>query len=263
MKRSLKSLMNFTMGATDGEIGKVKDFYFDDHTWTIRYLIVETGSWLDERKVLISPEALLTPDFDHHIFPVNLTKDQIKHSPDIDTEKPVSRQQELELNSHYPWTNYWAGSLWGGGLGPGDLWAGGIGTTGMMMGTMLPLDSIKSGEDGKTDNKVKGDPQLRSDKQVMGYNISATDGSIGDVEDFIVNDANWKIELLVVDTGNWLPGKKVLISPEWIKEIDWTTSSVVINASIDKVKNSPEYHSGHPISDDYHTTLHEYYGNDE
>src|SRR5690349_6541754 len=104
MKRSAKNLIGFTMGATDGEIGKVKEFYFDDKTWTIRYLIVETGSWLFGRKVLISPQAVVTPDWENNVFPVNLTKEQIKNSPDIDTEKTVSRQQEIELYAHYPWT---------------------------------------------------------------------------------------------------------------------------------------------------------------
>ncbi len=123
MKRTIKNLMGFTMGATDGEIGKVKDFYFDDVTWTIRYLVVETGNWLSNRKVLISPEALLQVDWANETFPVNLTKEQIKKSPDVDTDQPVSRQHEMELYTHYPWTNYWGGGIW----------AGGMGTAGMMM----------------------------------------------------------------------------------------------------------------------------------
>jgi hypothetical protein len=123
MNRSVNSLKGFTMGATDGEIGKVKEFYFGDRTWTIRYLIVETGSWLSSRKVLISPEALLTPDCAAQVFPVNLTMEQVKNSPNIDTDMFVSRQQEVELNKFYPRTGFLAGSLW----------SGGVGTTGMVM----------------------------------------------------------------------------------------------------------------------------------
>lgn len=114
MKRNIKSLIGFTIGATDGEIGKVTEFYFDDETWTIRYLIVETGSWLFGRKVLISPIALLTPDWENKIFPINLTKEQIKNSPDIDTERPVSRQQELDMYAHYPWGTYWGSGFYAG-----------------------------------------------------------------------------------------------------------------------------------------------------
>ena len=105
MKRAIKNLIGFTMGATDGEIGKVTDFYFDDLTWTIRYFVVDTGNWLLNRKVLISPEALLDVDWTNKIFPINLTKEQIKNSPALETDQPVSRQHEMELYAHYPWTN--------------------------------------------------------------------------------------------------------------------------------------------------------------
>ncbi len=106
MKHSLNSLIGFTMGATDGEIGTVKEFYFDDHSWTVRYIIVEAGTWLTGRKVLISPTVLLPFDWDKGIFPVNLTKEQIKNSPDIDTDKPVSRQMEMEIQQHYQYAMY-------------------------------------------------------------------------------------------------------------------------------------------------------------
>jgi len=255
MKRNIGSLIGFTMGATDGEIGKVKDFYFDDHTWTIRYLIVDTGGWLSGRKVLISPQSLLNTDWENKVFPVNLTKEQVENSPDIDTDQPVSRQQEIELNQYYPWT------FWGDGFGPGSLWGGGIGTTGMMMGTLTPFGGIPYGDENDQEpKKVEGDPQLRSCDQVKGYTISATDGAIGDVEDFIVDDNNWKIDFIEVDTGNWLPGKKVLISPSWIKDIDWPTSSVAVNASIDQVKNSPEYNPDQPLTEEYQSHLHQHYG---
>lgn len=245
------------MGASDGEIGKVKDFYFDDHTWTLRYIIVETGGWLSGRKVLISPESILKTDWDNQIFPVNLTMEQIKQGPDIDTDQPVSRQQEIELNQHYPWTNYW-----GLGWEPGGLWGGGIGTTGMMIGTLAPLDGGPLQEENNGQPSIThGDPQLRSYQKIKGYSITATDGSIGDVEDIIVDDSMWRVEMLVVDTGHWLAGKKVLISPKWIKEIDWAMASVVVNVSTDKVKNSPEYDSSQPVTEDYHTNLHNHYGN--
>lgn len=250
MKRSVKSLMGFTMGATDGEIGKVKDFYFDDNTWTIRYLIVETGNWLSGRKVLISPEALLAPDWATETFPVNLTKEQIRNSPDVDTEKPVSRQHEMKLYEYYPWTGYWGGNLWGGGMG----------TTGMIMPAPVSVEDTLQRQDISSGKESDGDPHLRSTDKVKGYSIKATDGEIGEVEDFIVDDSTWKIDFLVVDTGNWFPGKKVLISPQWIKEVKWNTSAVIVKASVDSVKNSPEYDSSQSINEEYATNLHSYYG---
>ena len=250
MKRSIKSLVGFAMGANDGEIGKVKEFYFDDKDWTIRYIIVETGSWLFGRKVLIAPQALLTPDWDGKIFPVNLTKDQIKQSPDIDTDKPVSRQQELDLYAHYP---SWSGS-W-----PGGIWAGGMGTVGMMTSPALPLEQAIH-ENEKIRGEETGDPHLRSTNNLKGYNIKAIDGEIGDAEDFIVDDSTWKLAFMVVDTGNWLPGKKVLISPKWIKDFKWDTSEVIVNVTVDQVKNSPEYDVDKEISDSHELHLEKYYG---
>jgi sporulation protein YlmC with PRC-barrel domain len=251
MKRTIKSLMGFTIGATDGEIGKVKDFYFDDVTWTIRYLVVETGSWLSNRKVLISPEALLQCDWTNETFPVNLTKEQIKKSPDIDTDQPVSRQQEMELYSHYSWTNYWGSSIW----------AGGMGTTGMMMPmSSVPMEEAVKNSQTSSGDKAHGDPHLRSVKNVEGYAIHALDDTIGDVEDFLVDDTNWTIQYIVVDTGNWLPGKKVTISPDWIKEINWAASEVTVNASVEQVKNSPEYDASKQVSTAYEASLKNYYG---
>lgn len=242
MKRSINSLIGYSIGASNGELGKVKDFFFDDKTWTIRYLIVETGNWLKGRKVLISPEAVLMPDWENEIFPVNLTEDQVKNSPEIDTEKPVSRQQELELYQHYPWTNYW-----------GDV------TMGIGMPTPM-YPTMHSGEDTRDDKESEGDPHLRSTKHVTGYSVNATDGEIGDIEDFLIDDINWKIDFVIVDTGKWFPGKKVIISPKWIKEIQWDTSTVIVNASVENVKNSPEYDPKNPLSEVYESELHNYYG---
>ncbi|MGV8880460.1 MAG: PRC-barrel domain-containing protein [Sphingobacteriaceae bacterium] len=251
MKRTIKNLMGFTMGATDGEIGKVKDFYFDDVNWTIRYLVVETGSWLSNRKVLISTEALLPCDWENETFPVNLTKEQIKKSPNIDTEQPVSRQHEMELYTHYSWTNYWGGGLW----------AGGLGTTGMMMPmSALPMEDAIKNSRYETGIEAGCDPHLRSAKNVQGYTIDALDENIGNVEDFIVDDSNWKIHYMVVDTGNWFPGKKVTLSPHLIKEINWETSEVTVNATVEQVKNSPEYDASKHLSTLYESNLQNYYG---
>jgi uncharacterized protein YrrD len=239
MKRNIKNLIGYTIGTTDGEIGKVKEFYFDDRSWTIRYLIVETGSWLSGRKVLISPEAVLEPYWEEKIFPVNLTKEQIKNSPDIDTDKPVSRQQEIKLYQHYPWTSYRVAS---------------IGMTGIMM----PPDEVIKGQDEEQQNNH--DPNLLSTERVKGYNIKAIDGEIGDIVDFVIDDRTWKIHFMIVDTGNWFPGKKVIISPSWIKAIKWDTSSVIVNASIEDIKNSPEYEPGEQITDSYEANLQNYYG---
>lgn len=245
MQHNIKSLIGFTMGATDGEIGKVDEFYFDDETWTVRYLVVKTGGWLMERKVLISPAALNEPDWKNESFPVSLTKEQVENSPDIDTQKPVSRQQEMALYNYYEWP-------YGDPSG-----AGFYGTMGMMgmVESRVPFEEAIA---ARRNEKEPGDPHLRSTSEVKGYRIHAMDGEIGDVADFIV-DENWKICFLVVDTGNWLPGKKVLISPDWIIVVSWANSSVEVDVSREAVKNSAEYDPDQPIPENYGTDLYKHY----
>jgi uncharacterized protein YrrD len=248
MKHNLKSLVGFTLGATDGEIGKVKEFYFDDDTWTIRYLIADTGNWLSGRVVLISPEALLTPDWENKIFPVNLTREQVKHSPDINTDKPVSRQEEIKLHAYYPWVAYWGGGFYGGGSGP----------------LAFGADPLAIGGNKEFAEKLKQEEEdankhLRSSDKVTGYKIEATDGAIGDVEDFIVDEDNWTIDFLLIDTGKWLPGKKVLISPKLISQIEWEDSTVKVKTSIAFIKSSPEYDPSQLLHVVNETMLHEHY----
>ncbi|MBK9444229.1 MAG: PRC-barrel domain-containing protein [Comamonadaceae bacterium] len=117
MLHSTQEMKDYAIGATDGEIGHVVDFFFDDQSWVIRYLVVETGSWLMSRKVLISPFALQDADWMHKRLPVQITREQVKHSPDVDTQKPVSRQHEMAYADYYGYPYYWDGSgLWGDGL---------------------------------------------------------------------------------------------------------------------------------------------------
>jgi len=241
MQRNVKNLIGFALGATDGEIGKVNEFYFDDETWTIRYLIVKTGNWLSGRKVLISPIALKEPDWENELLPLNLTKVQIENSPDIDTEKPVARQKELALYNHYSWPY---------DAQPGAGFYGGIGMAGMI-DSRIPFEDAIAAQN--IDNYA-GDPHLRSTSEVIGYSLHATDGEIGEVEDFIIDDTTWRIRFLVVDTGNWFPGKKVLISPKW------ETSLVEVDIPIDRVKNSPEYDPTKPLQETYESTLYQHYG---
>lgn len=251
MQHSVKSLTGFTMGATDGELGKVDELYFDDETWTIRYLIVKTGGWLSGRKVLISPAALNEPDWENEVLPVNLTKEQTKNSPDIDTEKPVSRQQEIELYSHYAWPYY-------GGAGIG-FYGGGMGMIGMGTSGIPPFEETIASQQQDRDNDP-GDPHLRSTKEVKGYQIHATDGKIGEVEDFTIDDTTWNVRFMIVDTGDWFPGKKVLISPKWIRDVQWADSAVYVDITKDAVKNSPEYDPSQPLQETYENDLHNHYG---
>ena len=244
MKRNLKDLTGYHIGATDGEVGRVTDFLFDKTSWTIRYIVVETGNWLAGRKVLLSPQALQGTDAENKIFKVNLTTDQVKQSPVIDTDKPIGRQQEEELHQHYPWTGYWGQTH--------DQWPGGLGTVGMMSHVVTePLeDAVHHAVHGDDQQIVGGEVQqttgtdddrhLFTTSNVKEYTIAATNGDVGNVDGFIIDDSSWKIDSLIVDTGTWLPGKKVILSPQRIKGLEWLTSCASIDVSTDEVKHFPE-----------------------
>lgn len=247
MLRSVKELKNYTLQAKDDEIGLVVDLYFDDDQWTVRYLVVDTGKWLPGRRVLINRLVLGQPDWESHAFPVDLTKNQVKNSPDIDLAKPVSRQAELDLAQHYQWPLYWSipgGVMYYTGLPPAD-----------EMGATNPAQQAAVSTD-----KVVDDPNLRSFWEVLGYYIQAHDGEIGHVEDFIVDDEVWIIRYLVIDTKNWWPGKKVLVAPQWTEEFDWQKAKVHVNLNRETIKNSPEFDSRMPINREYEVRLYDYYG---
>lgn len=244
MFRSIKEIKGHALHARDGDIGKVQDFYFDDRHWHIRYLVVETGAWLDSRRVLVAPAAVGGYDLDRKTFPVALTQDQVRHSPGIDTDKPVSRQQEELLHGYYGWPAYWTPMM-------------GVGDVGM---PVMPLPPPEAQTDGNAPlGKPKGDPHLRSASHTTGYTIEATDGSIGHVDDFLVDDAGWRIRYLVIDTRNWWPGKKVLVAPGWIRDVSWESHSVYLDISREAVKASPAYEGSSSWTSAYAAQLHDHY----
>ncbi len=244
MQRNIKSLIGYSMRATDGEIGKVEEFYFDDNTWDIRYLIVKTGSWLFGRSVLISPVAIQSVDWGREDFPVNLTKNQISNSPGTDLHKPVSHQHEIALYEHYTWQPYWRSGFYAGGQ-----W-------GVMPPAPLFAERISKDDENDKMQKENNDVHLRSTERIAGYHIHASDGEIGHVNDFIIDDESWQVLYIVVDTNNWIGGKKVLVPVKHIKEINWGKSQVQIDISKTVVKECelfdearydlPQHASTHP-----------------
>ena len=246
MLTNTKHLNGFTIRATDGEIGTVKEFYFDDQTWAIRYLVVDTGGWLSGRVVLISPISVFNADWEARRFDVVLTKKQVENSPDIDTQKPVSRQHEAEYFGYYGYPYYWDGpNLWGPSFNP----------AGMAMAA--PTSAEVAAE---TIARASMDSHLRSSQAVTGYNIGATDGEIGHLDGFIVDDHAWAIRYIEVSTRNWWPGKKVLVSPAWIENVSWIDAKVYIGLNRDVIQSGPEYDESLPISREYENRLFLHYG---
>jgi hypothetical protein len=234
-----KTLKGCKLQSLDGMIGKVKEFYFDDHYWTVRYLVADTGDWLTDRQVLISPYALIAVIREKQQVAVDLTRKQIEDSPSLDSDAPVSRQFEQDYHAHYGWPVYWGGPyIWGS----------------------YPHIVRDREEWGKSTVGEKAwDPQLRSTHEVSGYHIQAADGEIGHVDDFIVDDDTWTVRYLVIDTRNWWPGKKVLISPQWIERVSLSDSKVFVNLTRETIKQSPEYTEESLLTRDYETRLHQHY----
>jgi sporulation protein YlmC with PRC-barrel domain len=253
--QSVSDLQGKVIHASDGELGTVDQFLFDDESWTIRYLVVETGKLLG-RKVLISPISI---DRKHETdgLTLTLTKEQIRNSPSIDTDQPVSRQHETQYFNYYGYPYYWGGpGLWGGTAYP----IGHPSTT-----RTLEYPDRTSGYAGtaataRAQPAKKEDPHLRSTKEVTGYYIEATDGNIGHVEDFLIDNENWAIRYMVVDTVNWWPGKKVVVAPQWIKDVSWTESRVYVDLSRERIKNAPEYNPASIMNREYEDKLYEHYG---
>ncbi|MEI6208166.1 MAG: PRC-barrel domain-containing protein [Desulfuromonadales bacterium] len=234
-----KALEGFTLDSYDGEIGKVREFYFDDQHWTIRYLIADTGGWLADRQVLISPYALVAVMRDKQQISVNLSIKQIEESPPLQRDKPVSRQFEEEYHGYYDWPMYWAGPyMWGS-----------------------YADIVRDSEKWRNTLQVEKarDHHLCSTSAARGYHIRASDGEIGHVEDFIIDDETWAIRYLVIDTHNWWAGKKVLVSPQWIRHVSWSESKVFVNLTREFIKESPEYTDDSLLNREYEIKLHRHY----
>jgi hypothetical protein len=256
---SVKDLNHFNIQSVDGEIGKVEDCYFDDEKWTVRYLVVRTGSWLTAKKVLISPVSIRNVNWDIKSVEVFLTKEQVGNSPNIDTEKPISRQMEEQYFDYYRWPYYWTGAgIWGIGPYPSSL--GRNYPMGVPTGSYLKTEEVHPELGESKREEPHGDPHLRSVREVSGYKIAALDSDFGHIENMIFEDQSWSIRYLVIDTKNWWPSKSVLLAPEWVNSISWLDRKFRIDLESEAIKNSPEYRPDEPILREYEDQLYDYYG---
>jgi hypothetical protein len=245
MLRSLDEIRGYTLLATDGEIGRAKDFLFDDDRWTVRYLVADTGKWLPRRKVLLSPIFLDEPEWESQQIPVVLTKQMIENSPFLDEHAPVSRQVELDYYRYYSYAPYWIGT------GPWGLYPtpAGYRAAATEADPELVWDAAK-----------ETSAHLRSIREVIGYHIAAADGEVGHVEDFVADTTTWTIRWLVVDTGKWLLGRKVLISPAWSESVSWSERKLEVVLTTEQIENSPKFDPSAPVNAGMETELFDYYG---
>ena len=247
MLRRTSDLTGFKIAARDGNIGTVSDFLFDDMTWMVRWMVVDTGHWLPGRKVLLPPNVLGHVDMDGEEFSVRLTRAEISGSPDIDTDKSVSRQMETNVYDYYGWSPYWD---YGVSLSPFP-----YASDGFLDPTPIENMGSRPGQSHGTD-----DPHLRSVNAVTGYHVHATDGDIGHIENFLVEEVDWCVHYLIVDTKNWWPGKSVLISPRSVRQINWLNRLVDVSASRKKIQDSPAYDPAIHIDRTFERHFRTYYG---
>jgi len=222
MLQSIKQLYGNKFGAFDGELGHVKDFYFDDRNWAIRYVVADTGNWLAGRQVLISPYAFDGLHQTEKVLRVKLTRKEIENSPAIETHKPVSRQYEEEYHRYYGWPYYWQGdALWG-----------------MSDVPLLELsaDPLPSGPPIATE---PADAHLRSTQAVNGYQVRSGEEIIGHICDFMMDDENWAIAQLVIKTGHRLTGKDIQVPVRQVDRISYEDSTVFVNPIVKAMESSP------------------------
>jgi hypothetical protein len=239
MLRSIRDLFKYSIEAYDGHIGHVHDLFFDDCTWSVRYIVADVGSWLAGRQVLLAPLCITDEEWNHHKIHVSLTKEQVKDSPDVEMDKPISRQYEERLYTYYGWPVFW-------------------GAMGVMI-TSPPVINPESVKDSAGVEK-KSDPCLRSIREVTGYTLENDCGEAGHIEDFIADDKLWNVRYIVVNLGKLKNGKKVLISPEWAEKTDWIEKKVFVNIKRDLIDESPEYKPDDPVNRVSEEKLYDYYG---
>jgi hypothetical protein len=251
MLQVISALKGFAIEATDGRIGTVVDFLFDDVSWQVRWLVVDCGAWLKGRKVLIHPPAISYSELDDQQFDVRLTRAQVVASPSWREHQPVSQQIQHRVYDHYGWDPS------GNGIYPGNF-------LGAMASPMMAPDylglQMNSEERAEVGDTQEGDPHLRSVVEVIGYHIHALDGDIGHVENFMFDNDDWRLHYFVVDTSNWWLGKRVLIAIQAVKSVEWSDRHIRLDVSREQVKTSPVWDPMVAFNEMDKSHLHNHYG---
>jgi len=218
MNRSVKHLHTYTLVGRDGELGPVEEMYFDDEKWTIRYIITDLEEVPEKDRAAVSPVSVDDVDWKNRMIMVDLSRDDVAGSPEVDVEEPIGRHKERQLNSYYRIPIYWSGvGLWGNHVYPG----------------LLAGESLEDEED-----RGDGETHVHGTKEAFGYKIEATDGQIGRVDDLVVEEKTWEIQFLVIGTGNWLPGKKVIVDTHWIDQVNWRDGTVSVSLPRNAIRSA-------------------------
>lgn len=247
-------LEGYEVAAADGTAGTVRDLLFDDERWGVRWLVVDVGGWLRRHQVLVPTAAAGPPMRDDRRLPVRLSRKEVEESPRHTAESRVSRRAEAELHRHYGRRPYWESDDL-----PPLLSRLASGNPDIGTGMLFPPQGASGATPAAAGDKP-GASHLRSIAAATRQAIHARDGDIGHVDDFLVDDQPWAIRYIVVDTGGWLPGRKVLISPQWIQHVDWSGRRIIADLTRDQIAASPPYEPARGLTRDDEARLHGHYG---
>lgn len=250
---SAKELERFQIAARDGLLGTVYDIFFDERAWLARYFAISTGPWLNRRHVLLAAPRLRISETATRSLSTDATQKQVRESPSADLEQPLTRQQEHAMHDHYGWPYYWSLAAVGSGVTPFT-----AGTTNALSPTP-PASTPPSSANDPAKNPLL-EPALRSVRELRGYSIAAADDLVGEIDDVLFDHVHWQVRYLVIDTHKWLPGPKVLVSPQHVREVRPARLEITVELTREQIKHGPSYDPGKERTGDYNDRLYDFYG---
>ena len=222
MLLSARELTGYTVLARDGRLGTIEDFHFNSRDWVIQYVIVNSLDWPIGRWLLMPPSAVERTDLEASVLLVKVTKGDIKKSSRVDTNDPVSRQQEIGSAHCHKRFTYW------------DRITGSEGPDSTPVG-------VQAGKTSESDEVSSAKPKPQSAEEILGFRILARDGEVGRLEDLIVESETWAVNYLLVTTRNSPPGGRALLAPCWITCVARDTFEIRVDLKRDTIRNSPEF----------------------
>lgn len=245
MFKNLLDIKGFNLKGPNGNIGTCQDALFDDQAWTVRYVDVDTGGWLSERRVLLSPISLGAPSWEKGEIYTELTGDQIESSPKLDSQSPISKEWEDSFFKFHGWPYYGVGMhMWGLTHYPDE----------------SELKKIHSASP-TSDIHKNTNQTIRSASELREYEVSARDGEVGRIKDFVFDTETWAIRYLVIENHSFLQRKKTIVSPFWVSHIDWMERACVIDLNRAEIECSPqpEGESNDYLDREFEMKLHNHY----
>lgn len=236
-------IIGCTAQAIDGKAGSIHDILFDDDSWKVRYLVVRSGVWLEERMVLIPPQAFLYATEGAHEVHVTLSCDQIRQSRSLEADPPFYLQRQIDAATTAP-----------------TLWM----TYGSLYDPVIPLygpalmQAPPEGADVKRE-KPDYDPHLRSVREISGYQLEDADGEAGQLVGFLVDNEVWALRYVVIQTGSWFAKQQRLLTVSHISAINWERRTLTTSLHRERIAASPEYADALLLDPAFENRLLQYY----